>query len=283
MSTIVVGPFTISHTDDASYRAWVSHCKTVLDGVNPAMFTQTADTGQLNPATITRPATNVRTDYLIYKFDDGLGFAPVYIKFFFGTASSANQPICTITVGSATDGAGNFVGATITPAQAGGGSSASSSSSYACVTEGQVAISFLPEAFSSIWPFFGGFISRFTDAAGSPTNEGINVFAAVGSGGFSIISTLYSPAWSGSTNAMGNLYVNPFGVTSMIYQGAIQPNPVFYRAPHPRIFHNLAHVIKADVSTGAEFQAAMVGSTKRNFKNIGMVASSENRFACLWE
>ena len=284
MSTIVVGPYNFTQTNDSEYRAWLTHVKSVLDGVNPTMFTQTADTGQINLATVVRPTVNTKPDYFIYKFDDGLGFNPLYIKFVFGCGTTQAIANNSFTVGTGTDGAGNLTGTVVTPTLNSSNTFATTSfSSYACVKAGQVAICLLAGAVSGTWPDMACLISRFTDAAGNPTNDGVNIFGMVGSGVFWGMSWLFSPVWAVSTTSMSDIYVNPFGVASMAYNGVIQPNPAFYRTPHPRIFANLAHVLMADVPVGAEFQVAMVGSTKRNFKNIGMFASGFNRMAVVWE
>lgn len=284
MSTIVVGPYTFTQTSDAEYRAWLTHVKAVLDGANPTMFTQTADTGQINLATVVRPTANTKPDYFIYKFDDGLGFAPLYIKFSFGVGSTQAIPNNSFTVGTGTDGAGNLTGTIVTPTLTSNTSPVSSaSSSYGCVKAGQVAITLLAMGISGSWPVMGCLISRFTDAAGNPTNDGVNIFGEVGSGQFWGMSWVFNPIWTVTTTSIGTMYTNPFSVGSMTYNGVVQPGPVFYRGPHAKIFANLAHVIKTDVPVGAEFQVAMVGSTKRNFKNTGLLTTGDDVLAVVWE
>lgn len=94
-------------TTDAEFRAWVA---AVIAQLNAIGLVQTADTGQIDTATVTRPGgTNTQAGYAVFRFDDALQSSkPVFLRFGFGTGSSVNNPSLWLTLGTATDGAGNL-------------------------------------------------------------------------------------------------------------------------------------------------------------------------------
>ncbi len=98
----------VAHANDADFRAWGVLYSAALAACG---LVQTADTGQIDWVTVTRPGTNTAAGYQIWRFNDTLqGAAPVYIKFEFGTGASATRPMVWITLGTGSDGAGNITG-----------------------------------------------------------------------------------------------------------------------------------------------------------------------------
>jgi hypothetical protein len=99
-------------TTDAEFRTWVA---AIIDQLTDIGLTQTSDTGQIDTATVAKPA-GVATiqGYAVFRFNDSLqGTAPIYLKFEFGSgAASAALPIMWLTTGSGTDGAGTITGTT---------------------------------------------------------------------------------------------------------------------------------------------------------------------------
>lgn len=94
---------------DADFRNWI-------DGLR-AQFTacglvQTADTGQVNSATVTKPAAiNTFQGYDIWRFADALqATKPVFIKIEYGSAGATDRPSLAFTVGTGTNGAGTLTG-----------------------------------------------------------------------------------------------------------------------------------------------------------------------------
>lgn len=97
-----------SHTNDAEFRAWGSALSAALAAVG---LTQTADSGQINWLTVSRPGTNTAAGYEIWRFNDALqATAPIYIKVEYGTGGSTTRPQIWITVGTGTNGAGTITG-----------------------------------------------------------------------------------------------------------------------------------------------------------------------------
>lgn len=94
---------------DAGFQAVVTAVHTRITGFG---WVQTADTGQINPATVTRPGgTNVASGYLFYRMADALqATAPVYLKLEVGTGAGTQMFGIWVQVGSGSDGAGALTG-----------------------------------------------------------------------------------------------------------------------------------------------------------------------------
>jgi hypothetical protein len=97
-----------SNNTDANFRSWINF---VHDMMIAAGWVQTADTGQINFATVTAPgAANTKQGYAIYAMDDALAATyPILLKWGFGSAGAADRPGLWFMVGTHSDGAGNFI------------------------------------------------------------------------------------------------------------------------------------------------------------------------------
>lgn len=107
-------------TNDADFQAWVTAVHNAIAALGGVV--QTADTGQINPATVTRPGTNTSAGYEIWRFNDALqAIAPFFIKLEYGIGGTATHPSMWLTVGTGTDGAGTLTGNVSTRTQIGSG------------------------------------------------------------------------------------------------------------------------------------------------------------------
>jgi hypothetical protein len=94
--------------DDATFRTWGGGISAQLAAVG---LVQAADTGQINWATVARPAANGFAGYEIWRFSDSLQATfPVFIKLEYGTGSLADRPSLRVQTGSGTNGAGTLTG-----------------------------------------------------------------------------------------------------------------------------------------------------------------------------
>lgn len=96
-----------SNSTDAFFRAW---SKFIFDTMVAGGWVQTADTGQINFTTVTRPTlTNEQRGYVIMRMDDALqATAPVFLKMGFGSSGAANNMGVWLTLGASSDGAGTI-------------------------------------------------------------------------------------------------------------------------------------------------------------------------------
>lgn len=98
---------------DAHFRGWV---QAISDGLQTGGLTKTADSGQINTATVTKPGgTSTSQGYEIRQFTDALsGTKPVVFKIEYGSGTgSANEPAIWLTIGTGSDGSGNITGTTL--------------------------------------------------------------------------------------------------------------------------------------------------------------------------
>ncbi len=286
MATLVTGSFNFQSSDDATYRLWLQHVKDVLDTVNPSMLAQTDDTGQVDIPTAIRPTTSGRPHYLIYKFDDGVGL-PIYIRINMGSSgTSAGMTGMTFKFGTGTNGAGTLTGLVSADSTAPNANSAMGGIgiSLACCKAGSLSVMIgQRDAWGGCMR--GAFtINRFVDDAGEPTNEGFSwrawgnyastQFPNAGSVIFAG-SPIYpnGGTWNYTGNGIPQDSINPYGLTTASFAGSVQPSPVFTRDPTLRQ-ENLGRVWRGDVALNTEMSVAMVGSTPRNYRSLGMWADA---------
>lgn len=94
--------------DDATFRTWGSGISAQFAAMG---LVQTADTGQINWATVLRPATLTVAGYEIWRFADALqATKPVFIKIEYRIGSVADRPSLILSVGTGSNGAGTLTG-----------------------------------------------------------------------------------------------------------------------------------------------------------------------------
>lgn len=106
MATITANTL-IYLTSDAEYRA---HIQAISNAMSAVGWAKTADTGQIDTATATKPASGIAAGYEIWAMTDALqSTSPVFIKLNY-KMYSATFPSVDISIGNATNGAGNLAG-----------------------------------------------------------------------------------------------------------------------------------------------------------------------------
>lgn len=175
----------IDHTTDAGFRTWGAEVNTKLVACG---WVQTADTGQINWASVTRAGTNSDAGYECYYLNDSLhGSAPIYIKLYYGTGSSTSKPRVKLEVGTSTNGSGTIGGTAKTAAtditsNSNITSTVTSYQSYACLTNGVGWMVYKYGGASAGQPLFSFAIVRSVDATGAPTVTGALVLFYASSG-----------------------------------------------------------------------------------------------------
>jgi hypothetical protein len=169
---VVSAPYQVS---DATFRLWG---KALSDAMQALGVTKTADTGQIDWTTVAAPSSaNQYMGYEIRQFTDGLQATnPVIIKFEYGSSSTSNQrPGIRITVGHASDGAGNLTGdvSSYFYMATNAGNSATGTT-YVSSDGGRLNIAFWVDLSSQTNVFW---IERFKDTNGDPTADGVNICA----------------------------------------------------------------------------------------------------------
>src|SRR5690625_1388546 len=108
MATSIQSSRWLSTTDEL-FREWG---KAISDGIRSVGLVQTEDTGQIDWAAAEAvTGANAVAGYEVWRFDDALQTThPVYIRLEYGNGYHLSEPGMWITIGRATDGAGEVSG-----------------------------------------------------------------------------------------------------------------------------------------------------------------------------
>lgn len=260
---------------DADFRTWAQGVHAHLAALG---LVQAADTGQINLATVARPATtSTAAGYEIWRFADALqATLPVYIKIEYGTFTSVDRPAVWITVGTGTNGAGTING------QAGARQSLGQGNSDAALTTrnvqasgdtGRVSMAFSPAVGANGYAFF---VERPKDSAGNRTADGIATVTITGSG--SPVCQMI-PA-IGSVPAIGNASLIPQsgGLSAVGVDIAVAPILCFLGKV---LYTWIGTMNSVDITGDATFAAQMFGAA-HTFRTHRTTASP-GILAFLWE
>lgn len=191
--------------NDADFRASIAGFRAQLAA---AGLVQAADTGQINPATATKPTVNnTAAGYEIWRFDDALqATLPVFIKVEYGTGPGLTTLGWWLTVGTGSNGAGTLTGQVSTRRQTYPGVTGVATwyASGSMGAEGGRFAQFAQyNAGNNAWGIFT-VIERTRDANGNPTADGI-IFFCLNNG------TSTATAWVQHVPANGTI---PAGVSA---------------------------------------------------------------------
>ena len=259
----------VSHADDAGFRAWGLELSTELDAFLP----KTADTGQINWSTVTRPATNTAAGYEIRRFNDALqATAPILIKIEYGTGANAAFPGVWLTVGTGSNGSGTLTG--------------SITQRTLCSFSGIPYSGNFPSLISASAGFFGllwkqgsagsgnGYglccIARHADASGAATGEGFLVLWGAPNATTVCMAQCVRTASPATVFAASNQFsLVPGQVVSSAVDSDYQAYAVMGIHPRVWVVPWLATVCLADIPDRATFTTALVGSTPRTLISVG--------------
>jgi hypothetical protein len=283
--TTAIATFAFNHGTDAGFRAWG---KGTSDLLQAAGAIKTADTGQIDWATVLQPAPNVIAGYEIFKFTDSFG--DYYLKLGYGTnsLSSANGEI-SVQIGLSTDGAMNMPASTsryLGKADRPCSSSATLLNHYACVKDGILTMQWGTSGLLTIE-------RRRNQTTGNPEPFGdFVVFSRAAQatwGGAAGVVTMTSfrfvPIFIGGPSSHSCLV--PLGISS-----SASGDKYIYRwhgaYPGSRIAIAGCTYLGSEFTTHSTFDAALLGSTVRTYRATGMNAAAnggDTRYtaAVLWE
>lgn len=293
--------FAVDHQNDAGFRAWVADLSARLSAIG---LVQTADTGQIDTGTVSRPGTNSDGGYEIYRFDDPLqATAPIFIKFYYGTAGSANRTRIRIELGTGSDGSGAITGSWFTPINA------SAENGFATGVTHASFLSHSPGYLALVWGVDGAttdlprsvfYLCRSCDANGDPDARGI--WYAWGQGGnlystgaaenlchnaavnFDSAVAYHDAAASAITQSPCGLMPLQQGTTSfpssLNDDGDITAYPCFGAFPHMFPVFGMCFVWNTDIAQFGTFDAALIGSTPRTYLNVGPSGDTSTMVRC---
>jgi hypothetical protein len=270
--------FTVAgdNGNDAGFRAWGSAVSAALAALG---FVQTADTGQINWTTVTRPlAINTAQGYEVWRFADTLqATAPIFVKLEYGSGVSAIvTPGLWVTVGTGSNGAGTITGSDIAgvtgavtarqQVAVSGAVAAPATLSYATTDADKSVLQLFlwPNATSSQQGLYL-LVERTRDWSGQPTGDGFYGLSAAPNT-IKQIAVSYSPnsiTNSGNWNSSQVLYSNNVAVKTNIVNNVCYPTPIplgygpRYQAPSKF----LLYVSAGDLPTAATLSLTVYGES----------------------
>lgn len=271
-----------SQATNATFQAWVAEVVTAL--FTTIGLTQTADTGQINPATVAAPVTaNAQAGYVIGRFNDTLqSTKPIFFKLEFGSGSGAADPAMIVTVGTGSNGSGTLTGTLTTrrlmTAAASTGNSTTSFTSRFCYN---AALGVFWMAFkfgmivggTGVTPLGTVIIGRSNDNTGAPTGDGVYCLTC-GTSATSVATAGAMECLSFDTNTVyGGLSANwgglPFNTTSTTYLGNVSVIPGWVTWPFFQLSMHLAVGVQAEIAIGSTYSLAMIGATAVTYISVG--------------
>jgi hypothetical protein len=283
-STVTV----IDQSTDAAFRTWVAEFIAQCLAVG---LTQTSDTGQINTSTVTRAAINSDAGYAIFRLNDTQqSGAPVFIKFYFGSASVQTTPRLRHQVGTASNGSGTISGTgsvntdTISTASA-FGSSITTRTSYWCYVDGVFWFAWKISAGPSAGAAAAAAVyARSVDNSGVASGDALAVSTQSGSSTWNArsLSFLTATVYGTPQDSSGWLLIH-YGVTSSSVGGTFQVFKSYMITPRGRPQLQLVAVINAEIGAGIQFTATAVGSTSRNYINATIIQAGGYGAGLIWE
>lgn len=286
-------------TTNAKLRSWGSAISAALVASG---LTVTADTGQVNWATVTHPgAINTKAGYEIYRFNDSLqGANPIYFRIDYGTGAPASGagPCTWLTVGTGSDGAGNITGTaagmavtqgtlTTTPSV-----QTSTTIGAAYSTSAGVCTIMTGHTSNDARACGDWVIARSCDTAGTPTSTATVVYRGVTSAGnaytMTIVCNLLSPATNFTSRNVGAANFTPQVAVTAGTTVAVHKNYIIAPTPIPTLAAvtvNTTDALQWSIITVAPF-----GSTTHKYLALNALclgfdsqASAGSAGALLWE
>lgn len=198
-------------SSNADFQAWVQGIHNAISALG---FVQTADSGQIAPATVAAPAaTNAVQGYEIWRFSDTLqATVPIFFKIEYGaSAGNMQAPGLWLTAGSGSNGTGGLTGQVSARYNGYAGNNKTAGVQlplYACSDGSDLFL--LTNLDTSSTTFGISFmITRPRDQNGAATGDGFVI--ASWSGGSSYWNNIFMPPTGGAPAASGSNFpgVNP--------------------------------------------------------------------------
>lgn len=264
-----IGSVTVAAaiTDDATYRAWI---QSVHDALAAAGLVQTADSGQINIATVVRPAASSAapgSGIEVWRFNDSLqATAPLFVKIGYGVTGTAppTSPVLFVQVGKGSDGAGNLtgllVGTTGMRTVNRGQSLTAGSLTFASHADGTMALVTDSVSPADTFRSFGFVVDRWRNADGTPNGEGI-LYMAQGSA-WEFIPVEYATALFEIGPSPSALTPVSASAGASLFKGETLAYPIYPVLGYPRAAASLGAVliVVGDVGPNVAFQLPLFGA-----------------------
>lgn len=263
----------VDHSNDATFRAWGAEFDAKLTVLG---LVQTADTGQINWVTVTRPATSTAGGYTVWRFPD----SSLYLKFEYGTGTGATTPQMWVTVGTGSNGAGTITGQASTRAiwtgQTAPASAVTTYTSYMCLVTDALAINWKADANSSLYPLGYLAVGKTVDGTGAATTTGFGVMRCSTASGIPSFQSVRTAATAATYTDSVNFSVMPGNPTSSLVGSDFQVYEVWSNVPNVQPWPWCNVYVVADITKLNTFSVAMVASASHTYLTLGKLGSNGN-------
>ena len=290
----------LDHSSDAGFRAWGSELNAKFAAVG---MVQTADTGQINWTTVTRPIANTIAGYEIWKLSGGA----LYFKFEYGTGGATTAPAVKLTVGTGSNGSGALTGQTSTASLAGMTTTSVTSTvtnyqSYLCATADFLGLAWkLGSSGTTNKSRMFLAVMRTVDSTGAATNVGYFLLLQGTSGTPTAQCVATAAGVTGAQNISAanhffvpnNVAANPPSSTdgSGNNQAFLWWFSILGTSPVAPLLH-AAMILLADLVVGNTASMTLVGTTAHTYINAtissfndppGILSAANLACLMLWE
>lgn len=274
-------------SNDADFRSWGSGIAAQLAAVG---LVQTADTGQVNWSTVTRPSAATDGGYEIWRFNDALqATLPIYIRIDFGVAATQDRPRLKFTVGTGSNGSGTIngqAGTAVTGTNTSSKTAGVTLPSYCSHTAGQFA---LVSGVDNASPNYthSAIIERSHDATGAATADGI--LTAIGPGA-TITKQVIPPTGTvpGTSTTTGAIWPSPTTGQSTSAGGNVSLGIGTFHCNGKLNFSRTLTYRHSDIGELSTFTTSFMGATRTYMPmgdgpNITGLPISSDATAIPWE
>ena len=273
-------------SSDAAFRVICLNISTNLAAIG---WVQSADTGQINLATVTKPvAINTAAGYQIWEFTDTV--RTVYMKLEYGTAASCDADVWPVgcTFGSGSNGSGTITGLPTTRTAIKTDSNITSAvtqyGSAACQTQGGfnllVGIGSALAGTSSQGAFA---FARTCDSSGNATGDGYELCLGTAASTGQVVVVNLGTGFTIAPTAAATISscLIPFGIASSNYgTGGNNDYQVWrHELPMPQTLTSnfIGTGLRAEIPATTTFPLAIVGATTHTYISFGAQIST-----CSW-
>lgn len=267
----------VDHSSDAGFRAWGSELSAKLAAIG---LIQTADTGQVNWSTVTRPGTNTAGGYEIWKFSD----SSLYLKIEYGTAGTATIPSMWITVGTGSNGSGTITGQTSTRSSFTRNSTLASTStaytSYICHNTNAFSLVWKMNSDSNTYPGAMLVIGKTVDGSGTVTTVGFSVVRS-NAGNCSFQSVRTTSVATTYNDSVTGWVCFPGLPASSLSESNYQCYECFGNYPDVQPWPWVNGIVTADIPKLTTYTVAMVASVNHTYLALGTLAQGPAGFSAI--
>lgn len=272
----------LDHTSDAGFRAWGAEFASKLSA---AGLVQTADTGQVNWVTVTRPGVSTNGGYEIWRMNDTQqATAPVFLRIDYGTGTNAAMPRMQFTFGTASNGTGTITGTALTTSRLAGtgvpASTVTAYQSYLCVTQGFFGFAWKVGSTTANVANHFLLFSRTVDTSGVATAIGATIIWGAGTvstfTAYQFLRYASTAAAFTARTVINELPTCVPGIPSSSLVGTDNQAYLHWMAV-PQVLPVLGFctIVRSEVSIGSTFTVTLVGSTSHTYIGLGQPMTFE--------